>query len=42
MRFVLAVRAMPAAPWVLSGASTAATWNNVIVGPLVVPLSVPR
>jgi nucleoside-diphosphate-sugar epimerase len=31
-----------AAPWLLSGATQAATWSNVIVGALVVLLSIPR
>ena len=30
------------APWVLSGASSAATWNNAAVGLIVIALSIPR
>ena len=31
-----------AAPWLLSGATPVATWNNVVVGAVVVLLSIPR
>jgi uncharacterized membrane protein len=31
-----------AAPWLLSGAETAARWNNVAVGVLLIALSIPR
>lgn len=43
-RFVNVVAAawIIAAPWLLSGATPAATWNNVIVGALVALLSIPR
>jgi ABC-type polysaccharide/polyol phosphate export permease len=31
-----------AAPWILGGTTTSATWNDVIVGTLVILLSAPR
>jgi hypothetical protein len=31
-----------AAPWLLAGASPGATWNDVVVGVLVIGLSLPR
>jgi hypothetical protein len=31
-----------AAPWILSGATTATTWNNAVVGIVVILLSLPR
>jgi hypothetical protein len=44
LRFLNALLALwvITAPWILSGATTAATWNNAVVGALVLLLSLPR